>query len=368
MAAEPGSHLTLSQRLYLQRFMRPGEPHHVSSATYRITWTDSDGVLNTGHYGPSELGPIVPIVVRETTLALWRDLAANRRLADAVRQLSDADFNVLAATTTDHEPAEIFRIGIEATGRALAQHALIAHHTPHQTASTFAEAMRDSRMFATVAATWFWELQASTYRRGMIPAAMTIAGDGAIGYTVDTVNLLVAMKQQTIDDAQEVMRRATEEEGLTVAQAVQKYHTNLDLVSKQYALMDPDTPPRCLANMANTIDGSRVRILPGVADTFVRVFLRMLDIVDIRVADTADDSDRGPSTGEGEQRFHVPDMNCRHCRVTISAVLESLGVEVVDVNLVNRQVVARFGSIGQRDRAFAAVRDSGYTVIADGSR
>lgn len=370
MAAEPGSHLTLSQRMYLERFMQPCRPEQVTSATHRITWTDSDGIPNTGHYGSGPHGPLVPIVVRETVLALWRDLAANARLTDAALDLSDADFATLAATTTDQEPMEIFRIGIEATGRALAQHALVAHHVrpsatgPQDAAARFARAMRGSGLFASVAHTWFWELQASTYRRGMIPAALEQAADGRLRYSADTVAVLAAMKQQTVTDAHETMRRAIEVEGLTAAQAVHKYHTDLDLISKQYALMDPDTQPRCLAWMPNVVDGRRVSVLSMAVDAFVATFVRMLDLVEIAEVPAVEPA-ADAVAGEADRRFHVPDMNCRHCRVTITAVLESHGVEVADISLVTKQVVARFDTIHQRDNAFAAIRDSGYTVVTD---
>ena len=77
LAPAPGSHLTSAQQGYLTSYMRPCPAGLVTSATHRVTWNDSDGIPNIAHAGPSSLGAVVPIVARETTLALWRDLAAN---------------------------------------------------------------------------------------------------------------------------------------------------------------------------------------------------------------------------------------------------------------------------------------------------
>lgn len=360
LTPEADSHLTLSQHLYLRRFMAPCPPDQAVSATHRITWTDTSGVVNTGHHGPSALGPIVPIAVRETVLALWRGLAANDRLTDAALDLSDGDLAVLAATTTDQEPEEILRIGIEATGRALAQHALIAHQVDATDPAVFARDLRAGDIFTSVAMHWYWELQASTYRRGMIPVALTGGPDGRPRYPAETVALLAAMKRQTIADAHDTMRRAIEEEGLTVEQAVRKYHTDLDLISRQYALLDPGDRPRCLAAMPTVVDGVRVNVLERVTDAFVDTFVAILDRLEVRREPAA------PSesvVAERDRVFLVPDMNCKHCKVTITAVLESNGVEVGEVDLVTKQVVAMFDTGRQRDTVFAAIRDSGYTVV-----
>jgi copper chaperone CopZ len=365
MTPEPGSHLTLSQRLYLERFMQPCRPEQVVSATTRVGWTDSDGIPNTGHIMADGLGAVVPIAVRETVLALWRALAANRGFAEAALDLSDGDFDVLAATTTDQEPTEIVRIGIEATGRALAQHALLASRVGIDSPAEFARAMRRSGLFATVAGSWYWELQASTYRRGMVPVTLERCGDGKLRYPASTAATLGQMKQRTIAEARRTMLRATTEEGLTPAEAVAKYHTDLDLIAKQYALLDPDTQPRCLALMPNVVDGVRVTVLPMVVDAFVDAFVRILELVTVSESAPADPvADGAGALGAGPHRFHVPDMNCRHCRLTISAVLESHGVEVVDISLVSKRVVAQFDTVARRERAFAALRDSGYTVVA----
>ncbi|MGC9665389.1 heavy-metal-associated domain-containing protein [Planosporangium sp. 12N6] len=363
MSPEPGSHLSYSQRTYLERFMRPCPPELVTSATHRIVWTDSAGIPNTGHVGPGALGPVVPIAVRETTLALWRDLAANPVLADAIARLGPDERAVLAATTTDQDPLEIFRIGIEATGRVLAQHALIAHQTPYGTPEEFARGMRDCGIFNVVATQWFWELQASTYRRGMIPAAFVTLPGGTVRYSTQCLGTLRAMKDATVAEAHAVMRKATAEEGLTVEEAVTRYHHDLDLISKQYALLDEAAQPRCLAQMTNVVDGERFSVLPVVVHRYVETFARTLEVVEVTGRRAEASRDRALIDPD-DRRFHIPDMNCRHCQTTIRGLLESMGIEVVEVNLATKRVVAEFRSTRNRERAFDAIRDAGYTVVS----
>jgi copper chaperone CopZ len=333
---EPGRRLTLSQRLYLERFMRPCTPEQVVTATHRMSWVDSDGVPCTGHYVEGGLGPVVPIAVRETNLSLWRAL---RTPGD----LDEDDRAVLAGTTTDHEPREIFRIGVEAAGRALAQHALVA---PGGGPAEFARAMLRGGIFAAVAGQWYWELQASTFRRGMIPARLEATADGAVRYTGETVTVLRQMKEATIADARAVMARAIGEEGLTAERAVARYHDELDLISRQYALLEPGARPRCLALPT---------VLPAVVETYVDTFSRTVGALEPEAEAGGDEEPDG-------ELFHVPDMNCRHCTGTIRAVLESMDVIVQEVDLDTKRVIAEFRSPRHRERAFAAIRDSGYTV------
>ncbi|MQY20810.1 heavy-metal-associated domain-containing protein [Nocardia macrotermitis] len=359
MRPEPDGHLTLSQRMYLERFMRPCRPDQVTSASHRITWTDSDGIPNTGHVRGDGLGPIVPIATREAVLALWRALEVDSALAERISALPQSDRKVLEGTTTDHDPIDVFRVGIEATGRALAQHALLAHLTSYRTPVGFACGMRDSGVFGAVATRWYWELQASTYRRGMIPVSFAAQPDGTVRYTADTVATLRAMKDATIADAHAVMRRATTTEGLSVSAAIEKYHDELDLISRQYALLPPGTRPACLAAMPHRLDGEHYSVLPMVVDGFVELFTAI--VPRLRIAEVADDTvhDDGALDAEN-QVFHVPDMNCKHCVRTITGVLESMRIRVHDIDLISKRVVAEFRSPRNRHRAFEALRDSGY--------
>ncbi|WP_067537360.1 heavy-metal-associated domain-containing protein [Nocardia crassostreae] len=356
---EPGSHLTLSQRLYLERFMRPCRAEQVTSATHRIAWTDSDGVPNTRHFHAGGLGPIVPIAMRETVLGLWHALDADTSLAQRVSRLSDRERAVLAGTTTDHEPGEIFRVGIEACGRALAQHALLARWTPYRSPAEFAVGMRDSGIYAAVATRWFWELQASSYRRGMIAVTLATQPDGTVRYSAETVATLRAMKDMTIEDAHRTMRRATHVEGLTVEEAIGRYHEELDLISRQYALLPPGTRPACLAAMPHQLDGAHYMVADRFTDLFTTVVTR-LTIAEVPV-------DPGPDSTEAgtDQLFYVPDMTCKHCVRTITGVLESMDIAVHGIDLISKRVTAEFRSPRNRHRAFEALRDSGYNPTVE---
>ena len=356
----PGSHLTATQQRYLTSFMQPCPPTLVTSATHRVTWTDSDGVPNVAHAGPSSLGPVVPIVARETTLALWRALAADGALAARIARLDPAACRVLEATTTDIEPLEIFRIGVEATARTLVQHAYLADQTPYRTPAQFARGMRDSAIFAVVSSTWYWELQASTFRRGMIPVSFGPGPDGTVRYTAETAAMLRAMKEATIAQAHAVMTKAVTEENLTIAEAVRKYYHDLDLVARQYALLPEDEQPRCLGQMTHAIDGQRFSVQPGVVTAYAETFARLLDLIQITLLPGVPEEE---ITDPGERTFHVPDMNCKHCRATITGLLESMDAPVAEIDLVTKRVVAGFRTVAARERAFDAIRDSGYTVV-----
>ncbi len=358
---EAGSHLTGPQLAYLGSFMRPCEPGQVTSATHQIAWTDSDGVANVGHYGPSGLGAVVPVAVRETVLTLWRELAAGPAVTGPASRLDPGAREVLAATTTDQDPVEVFRIGVEATGRALAQHALIADQTPYRTPAGFAAAMREGGLFLAVAAQWYWELQASTYRRGMVPVRLAVGPDGGLRYTAESIGLLRAMKEHTIATAREVMARATGVEGLTVEQAVHRYHDELDLISRQYALLPAGEQPRCLASMTHQIGGARLTVLPVVVDHFVDTFTAVLDDLTVVAVDVP--AAQGVITDAWERVFHVPDMNCRHCLATITGVLASMDIAVLEADLATKRFVADFGTRQVRERAFDTIRAGGYTVV-----
>lgn len=366
LRTEPNSHLTYSQRLYLERFMRPCRPYQVTSATHRITWTDSDGIPNTGHFRADGLGPLVPIAMRETVLTLWHGLEANTALAERISALGPREHAVLDGTTTDHDPHDIFRVGIEAAGRALAQHALLARQTPYRGAAEFARGIHESGLFAAVATRWYWELQASTYRRGMIPVTLIAQPDGTVRYSAETVATLRAMKDATISDAHTVMRRATHVEGLSVAEAIAKYHDDLDLISRQYALLPAGTRPACLAAMPHHLGGGHYSILPVVVDRFVAVFDKLVGRCEpVEVSAELDDAHADRAATAEDQVFYVPDMTCKHCVRTIGGVLESMDIRVVEIDLISKRVIAEFRSPRNRARAFEAIRDGGYNPVAE---
>ncbi|MFC6010543.1 heavy-metal-associated domain-containing protein [Nocardia lasii] len=352
---EPETGLTQSQRMYLERFMRPCRPDQVTSATHRLTWTDSAGIPNTGYVHTGGAGPTLAIVAREAVLALWDSLARSG-LGGRAAALSGHDHEVLAATTTDHDPHEIFRVGVEAAGRALVQHGLIAADTPYRGIAAFARGMHDSGIFTAVATRWFWELQASTFRRGMIPVRFATQPDSTVRYTAESVAVLRAMKEATIADARAVMARATTEEGLEVEAAVARYHDDLDLISRQYALLPADTRPACLA--ASPHEGGSV--LAMVAERFVDTVVALVDSVAV-VEDTTDEQPGSASGDDGI--FYVPDMSCRHCVRTITALLESMEIPVVEIDLESKRVIARIRSLRNRFRVFEALRDGGYNPV-----
>lgn len=363
LSPEPGSHLTFSQRLYLERFMRPCPAAEVTSATHRMTWTDSAGIPNTGFYRADGLGPLVPIATREAVLLLWEQIGAEPALAERIAHLTADARAVLEATTTDHEPLDIFRVGIESAGRALAQHALLADRTPHRSAAEFARALRDSGIFTAVATRWFWELQASTYRRGMIPVTLRVAADGALRYTGRTLATLRAMKDATIADAHRVMHRATTEEGLSVSAAIARYHDDLDLISRQYALLPTDEHPVCLAAVTHRIGDANYSLLPVVVHRFVEVFADLAGRCEPVAVPRPLTSDDLPVAAT-DREFSVPDMTCKHCVRTIGGVLESMDIPVVEIDLDTKRVVAEFRSPRNRDRAFEALRDGGYNPVS----
>ncbi|MFD3507973.1 heavy-metal-associated domain-containing protein [Nocardia sp. NPDC058666] len=352
---EDGAALTQSQRMYLERFMRPCRPEQVTSATHRITWTDSAGIPNAGYFHTAGAGPELAIVARETVLTLWHSLAASGLPQRAV---SDRDRAVLEATTTDHDPHEIFRVGVEAAGRALVQHGLIAADTPYGGIVEFARGMHTSGIFTAVATRWFWELQASTFRRGMIPVRFALQPDGSVRYTADSIAVLRAMKDATIADARAVMRRATTEEGLSVEAAVAKYHDDLDLISRQYALLPAGARPGCLAAVPHDVDGALVNVLALVADRFVETFAALAGSVE--VVEDLTEAQHGTSD---DGVFYVPDMSCRHCVRTITALLESMDIAVVEIDLESKRVIARIRSPRNRFRVFEALRDGGYNPV-----
>jgi copper chaperone CopZ len=181
-----------------------------------------------------------------------------------------------------------------------------------------------------------------------------------VRYPAEVAAMLRAMKNATLAQAHAVMARATGAEGLTAAEAVRKYHHELDLIARQYALLPGHEQPRCLGQMVHVIDGQRFSVLPSVVQAYVDTFARMLDLVQVsRIPGPPDEEITDPA----ERTFHVPDMNCQHCRATIGAVLTSMGITVSEIDPVTKRVIAGFETVAARERAFDAIRDAGYTVV-----
>lgn len=317
----PDGRLTTAQRNYLDLPV-------ASSATHRVLWHDSTGVLNVAHC--STLGPIVPIAARETTVAL-------RQALPALTPLSDADRRIMTATTTDADPREILAVGFETTARALIQHAYLLRvvapgvqedeeltgSTPYDDPAAFALALRDSGIFAVVANTWHWGLQSSTFRRGMIPIAFESRADGRLRYTAESTATLRTLKAQAIA-AREI---------------------------PQYADLPTGELPRCLANMTT----SAPPLLPSLVDLFITTFVTLLNVVTI--------SHEEPTMTLPDVVFEVPDMTCSHCTNTITTVLQTHGVTVTDINLDTKRVSAAFPTPEVQATCFAAIEDRGYTVV-----
>ncbi|WP_406055434.1 heavy-metal-associated domain-containing protein [Kribbella sp. NBC_00889] len=129
------------QAEFVRSRLWPCPPNLVTSASHRVTWVDSEGVTNVAHCG--SLGPTVPIVAREATLALWARLRADARLAERAEAVDSVQSDLLAAITTDKVPAEILRTGVDAAARVLIQHAYLAGTTPYDEPAGFAEEVPD---------------------------------------------------------------------------------------------------------------------------------------------------------------------------------------------------------------------------------
>ncbi|TWD73016.1 hypothetical protein FB561_6900 [Kribbella amoyensis] len=130
------------------------------------------------------------------------------------------------------------------------QHAYLADRTPYRSAAEFALGLRDSDLFAVVANTWFWGLQAATFRRGMIPVSLVTQADGRVRYSSRTTEILRAMKLLSIAEARSVLDRAAAEEGLSPERAQRKYDA---VAPRQYAFLPAGEHPRCLANMSTLL-------------------------------------------------------------------------------------------------------------------
>lgn len=324
------------QAEFVRSRLWPCPPKLVTGASHRVTWVDSEGVTNVAHCG--SLGPIVPIVAREATRVLWERLRADARLAERAGAVAPEQADLLADITTDKVPGEILRTGVDAAARVLTQHAYLAGTTPYDEPKAFAEALRDSGIFNTVAGTWHWGLQASTYRRGLIPVQLVCFG-GRMTYTADTVAALRELKETRIEAA-----RASDDSDPSAA---------------QYVALGAGEQPRCLAHAPHPVDGRRVSLVTQVANSFVDAFTRLLAVVTV---DVEDSEETGNVDGEGEV-FEVPDMTCQHCIRTITKAVGELGVAPPEFDLETKRVVASFGSAEVRAQSFAAIRARGYTVV-----
>ncbi|GAA2830207.1 cation transporter [Kribbella solani] len=328
---EPIGALEGERAEFLRTRLADCPPWLVTAATNRITWTDSDGVSNVAYSG--SLGPVVPIVAREATLAWWHKLDADL----AGRTVNDANRDLLAEVTTDKVPREILRSGVEAAARVLVQHAYLADRTPYADPASFAAVLRDSGIFTTVAGTWHWGLQASTYRRGLIPVQLICFG-GRVTYSADSVAALRVMKDARIAAA----------------------HTtdNPDPSAEQYAALEAGEHPRCLAHPPQFFNGHRVSLLTALAAAYVDTFTRLLDVVTLTTS-TPTETELSMS----ETSFEVPDMTCHHCVNTITKAVAEFGVEAPTFDLETKRVVATFPTPEIRDQSYSAIRAHGYTVV-----
>ncbi|MFK4085238.1 heavy-metal-associated domain-containing protein [Kribbella sp. NPDC020789] len=338
VARVPGGQLSAAQLEYVTKSMSPCPPYLVTSATHRITWRDSRGIVNVAHTGP--LGAVVPVVAREAVLELWARLDADAELERRTAALPESAIKLLAATTTDGTALEVFRTGVDAAARTLVQHAFLAGQTPYGDAAEFARGIAESGIFDAVATTWYWGLQASTYRRGMIPASL-VTFAGRVRYSVDTVVALRAMKDVQLAHAQD---------------------ESLDPLpsTAQYSRLVPGQRPRCLARTPQMYADGRTSVLALVADTFVETFVELLARVEVTPA-VIEHAQVVPETSA--EVFEVPDMTCSHCIRTITKVLGELGVDPPEFDLVTKKVVAVFPSAQIRERGFEAIRARGYTVV-----
>ena len=350
-----GSHLTAGQLSYVLRYLQPCPTYLVTSAGSRITWRDSDGIVNVGHTGP--LGAAVPVVAREATLMLWKMLAGNRTLARRAAELRREERAALAATTTDRVPLDIFRTGIDAAAKALVQHAFLARQTPCTTPSEFARTLLDGGIFKTVASTWYWSLQATTYRRGIIPASF-VTYAGQVRYSVDTTINLRALKDAQLETARELAERARSA-NVELGTLLDDGHGTTPSSAAQYAHLEPGDRPRCPAQASHASNGHRSSVLDQVAQAFVETFTHLVDVVEVVPTAAAAKA----ASGVGGEVFEVPDMTCGHCTKTITRVLGELGVDPPEFDLVTKRVVAAFPSAEIRERSFEAIRERGYTVV-----
>ncbi|MFC8850086.1 MULTISPECIES: hypothetical protein [unclassified Micromonospora] len=76
-------------------------------------------------------------------------------------------------------------------------------------------------------------------------------------------------------------------------------------------------------------------VLPAVVDVHAETFAAVVARLDV-VEEPHDTSNVDGDTGG---MFHVPDLNCQHCQVTIRGVLEGMDVTVHEVALESERIV-----------------------------
>ena len=277
------------------------------TATHRIAWTDSDGIPNTGHYRADGLGPLVPIAMRETVLVLWHAIDANTGLAERISALAtrsrDAGRHDDRPRADRHLPRRHRGRG-PSTGPARPACQLRRRIAPRSNSPLAC---------ANPASSPRWPRAGTGSCRPRLSARddsgdFLTQPDGTVRYSAETVATLRAMKDATIADAHTVMRRATPSRAFSPA-ALAKYHDDLDLISRQYALLPAGTRPACLAAMPHHLGGGHYSILPVVVDQFVAVFVATL------ANRCSWSGGERPDLAREHRRSGSPRIRCSTCRI-----------------------------------------------------
>jgi hypothetical protein len=268
--------LTRQQHEYYQKHMAAQCPvSMLTTATNQITWYDSAGLLNASYYrqGTKICGPIVPIVAQETLLVLARSLH-NAEFQAQVAQLTPEERRLLAGTTTDKEAEAIFHESIESARKAIVQHALLIDETMYTTPAEFVWGMVQSGIFLAIGANNYWDLQASTAKKGMVYGHFEVK-NGNTRLTHETTTTKRAMKYAKIQQTKEVMYQALQDEGMSVEAALQKYAHEQEQVIEQYVQLPDGEYPYCLGMMPHQLaahPGQKIRALNALAPRFAETF------------------------------------------------------------------------------------------------
>ncbi len=274
----PGADSTLNQHQarYYQTYMAAQCPAHMlTTATNRITWRDSAGIVVAAYYrqGTRSFGPSVPILAQETLLVLTRALQ-NQHFQKAATRLTHEERQCLAGTTTDKVPEAIFRIGMDSMRKAIMQHAMLLDETPYTSAVALVQGLIQSGIFLSIGIDNYWELQASTAKRGMVDGHFETVG-GRIRFSRETHETKRAMKRAKMREAREIMSRAVQVEDYSVEGAIQRYARELDQIAEQYARLPEAEYPYCLGMMPHaptSTTAQPTRALDVIAPRFLEVF------------------------------------------------------------------------------------------------